>query len=425
MIALRNFSSPSSAARLARLVAPLLLSAAVALAAGERASPGPLPVPERLVLSLTPSPATSIAMTWRTTLPVGAASIQVARAHAGSTLAEESRLVPARTEKVAADTSTTVWHHSAIVDSLEPDTLYAYRVGDGATWSEWSQFRTAKGQAAPFRFLFFGDPQNGVKEYCTRTFRAGFAKAPDSGFYLIAGDLVTTTIIDELWGEFFYAIDPLSRMMPGLNTPGNHDYGQFLLRGQKTKMVSPLFRAHFTQPENGPEGLEETTYFVDYQGVRIVSLNGNERVPEQVAWLDQLLQNNPNHWTIVMMHQPVYSTGKERDNPRLREALLPVYDKHAVDLVLQGHDHSYGRTHKLRNGRRVDDAAPGTVYVVSVTGPKFYRINPQHEQLMAKIDTGKQLFQVIEVDRDTLRYESWTVTGERYDTFTLTKAAAR
>ncbi len=407
------------------LLAATGLAAALAPAGETTAPAGPQPVPERLVLSLTPSPATSVAVTWRTTLPVGAASVQVARAHAGSTLADEARLVPARTEQVAADASTTVWHHSAILERLEPDTLHAYRVGDGTTWSEWSQFRTAKAGPAPFRFLYFGDPQNGVKEYCTRVFRAGFASAPDSAFYLIAGDLVTTTIIDELWGELFYALNPLGRVMPGMNTPGNHDYGQFLLRGQKTKMASPLFRAHFTQPENGPEGLEETTYYVDYQGVRMVSLNGNERVPEQMAWLDRLLQDNPNRWTIVMMHQPVYSTGKERDNPKLREALLPVYDKHAVDLVLQGHDHSYGRTYKLREGRRVDDDARGTVYVVSVSGPKFYRVNPQHEKLMAKIDTGKQLFQVIEVDGETLRYESRTVTGELYDSFTLKKPARR
>lgn len=364
-------------------------------------------------------------MTWRTTLPVATASVQVARAHAGSTLADEARIVTARSESVAGDASTTVWHHSAVADGLEPDTLYAYRVGDGATWSEWSHFRTAKSGAAPFRFLFFGDPQNGVKEYCTRVFRAGYAKAPDSAFYLIAGDIVTTTILDELWGEFFYAADPLLRVMPGVSTPGNHDYGQFLVRGQKTKTVSPLFRAHFTQPENGPEGLEETAFYLDYQGVRLVSLNGNERVSDQVAWLEGILRDNPNRWTLVLMHQPVYSTGKERDNPRLRDTLLPVYDKYAVDLVLQGHDHSYGRTHRLRNNRRVADGEPGTVYIVSVSGPKFYRINPMHKDLMAKIDTGKQLYQVIEVDGSRLRYESWTVTGELYDTFTLTKEAAR
>ncbi len=381
-------------------------------------------MPERLNLSLTSLPATSTAVTWRTSLAVAKPVVQLTRAVPQSVLADAARIVVAQTEVVAADASTTVWHHSAVLDGLEPGALYAYRVGDGTTWSEWSHFRTAQATPRPFRFLFFGDPQNGVKEYCTRVFRAGYARAPDAAFYLVAGDLVTTTIADELWGELFHAIAPLAPVMPGLNSAGNHDYGNFLVRGQKVKTVSPLFRAHFTQPENGPAGLEETTCYVDYQGVRFVSLNGNDRVEEQVAWLDRLLQDNPNRWTIVLMHQPVYSTGKERDNPKLRAALVPVYDKHAVDLVLQGHDHSYGRTFKLRGDQRVKDDERGTVYCVSVTGPKFYRVNPQHAALMAKIDTGTQLFQVIAIDGGNLAYESWTATGELYDSFQLTKAAA-
>lgn len=381
----------------------------------------PALIPERVALSLTTTPAASVALTWRTKAPVAAAQVQVARAVAASTLAEQARTLRARSEQIAADASSLVWHHSAVLDGLAADTVHAYRVGDGTTWSEWTHFRTARADAAPFRFLYFGDPQNNVKEYCTRVFRAAFARAADSAFYLIAGDLVTNTIDDGQWGELFHALGPIATMFPGMSSPGNHDYGQFLVRGQQRKTASPLFRAHFTQPENGPPGLEETTYYVDFQGVRFVCLNGNERLEDQVAWLDALLARNPNHWTIVFMHQPVYSTGKQRDNPKLRAALVPVYDRHAVDLVLQGHDHSYGRTYKLRDGARVPDHERGTVYTVSVTGPKFYPVNPQHAALMAKIDTGLQLYQVIAVEAGRLRYEAWTVTGELHDAFELTK----
>jgi 3',5'-cyclic AMP phosphodiesterase CpdA len=160
--------------------------------------------------------------------------------------------------------------------------------------------------------------------------------------------------------------------------------------------------------------------------VRFVCLNGNERIADQVAWLDSLLARQPARWTIVFMHQPVYSTGKNRDNPKLREALVPLYDKHSVDLVLQGHDHSYGRTHPLRGGVRVRVGAGerGTVYAVSGTGPKFYPVNPQHAALMAKIDSGLQLYQVISVNGPVLRYEAWTATGVLHDSFELKKAAA-
>ncbi len=394
---------------------------AAPLAGGPEANPAP---PERIVLNLTPEPATSIAVTWRTRQPAAAPVVQVARATARPTLTEGARSVPARSETVSTGGDTQAWHHSAVLAKLAPDTLHAYRVGDGTAWSEWSQFRTAKAAPSPFRFLFFGDPQNGLKDYCTRTFRAAFAHAPDAAFYLIAGDLVTTTIDDQLWGEYFYATDVLNRVMPGLSTPGNHDYTRLVLGGQERKAASPLYRAHFTQPENGPPGLEETTYAFDYQGVRFVCLNGNDRLPDQIAWLDRVLAVGRPRWTLVLIHQPVYSTGKTRDNPKLRDALVPVYDRHGVDLVLQGHDHSYGRTFKLRAHQRVPDDAPGTVYVVSSAGPKFYPVNPQHAGLMARLDSGLQLYQVIAIDGDRLQYESWTVTGERFDAFTLTKPAA-
>jgi acid phosphatase type 7 len=401
-----------------------LLLAAFVLAATAWGAESPVAavVPERIVLNLTPAPATSIAVTWRTNAAIPSASVQITKATAEPKLADAARSVAAHSEAVPTDAGTSAWYHSVVIDKLSSATLYAYRVGDGTTWSEWNQFRTANAAAVPFKFLFLGDTQNDIKEYCSRIFRAAFGKSGDSAFYLLAGDLVTATVNDETWGEFFYALDPFDRMVPGLATVGNHEYREFPVGGRPTKTASPLFRAHFTQPTNGLVGLEETNYFVDYQGARFVVLNGSERVAEQAAWLDQLLTKNPNRWTIVLMHQPVYSTGKSRDNPKLRDTMLPVYDKHAVDLVLQGHDHTYGRTFKLHAGHRVADSAPGTVYVVSVAGPKYYPVNPQHADLMARIDSGAQLFQIISIDGDRLRFESWTVTGELHDSFTLTKA---
>jgi 3',5'-cyclic AMP phosphodiesterase CpdA len=123
----------------------------------------------------------------------------------------------------------------------------------------------------------------------------------------------------------------------------------------------------------------------------------------------------------VAIHQPFYSTAKDRDNLNLRKLYIPIFDKYSVDLVLQGHDHTYGRTYKMRNGIKVDDGEKGTVYVVSVSGPKIYSINQKSKDLMVKMGTGRQLFQVIGIDQNRLTYESYTATGELYDSFELEK----
>lgn len=95
---------------------------------------------------------------------------------------------------------------------------------------------------------------------------------------------------------------------------------------------------------------------------------------------------------------------------------MPVFDKYQVDLVLQGHDHTYSRSARLKNG--VEDAS-GTVYVVSVSGHKSYAVNPRYQDQMETSGTGRQLFQVIRVTLGQLTYESYDAAGKRCDALTL------
>jgi hypothetical protein len=211
-------------------------------------------------------------------------------------------------------------------------------------------------------------------------------------------------------------------MTPMMLIPGNHDYPDKRYLHAKPYELFPLWRPHVTLPENGLHGLEETAYYIDYQGVRFVMLNGNEKIEEQARWLDRILSENHQRWTIVGIHQPVYSTtSKGRKDSKLQNQLVPIFDKHSVDLVLQGHNHTYSRTYEIKNGVRTGDNEKGTVYVISVSGPKFYEVKTQQKDLMAKIETGRQLFQVIHIDHNRLLYESFDVTGKVYDSFTLEK----
>ena len=376
---------------------------------------------ERIILDLTENPSTSQAVTWRTNPNVLKPQAQIALAKEYTDLNKEAKTVHATTEIVKFDNEKIVYHHSVIFDSLKPNTLYAYRVGDGEHWSEWNQFKTATENPGAFKFIYFGDPQNNIKSMCSRIFREAYKKAPDANFWLFAGDIVNHGYNDEEWAELFYALGWIPRMTPMILLPGNHEYLKKIVDGKNIKEITHLWRPQFTLPENGPNGLEETAYFIDYQGVRFVMLNGNEKLEEQAKWLDTILNRIPQRWTIIAIHQPFYSTGEDRDNPHLRKLFIPILDKYSVDLVLQGHDHTYGRTYKLRNGIKVADNQEGTVYIVSISGTKSCSINKSYKELMAKIGTGRQLFQVINVDKNCLLYESFNAMGELYDSFELKK----
>jgi len=105
----------------------------------------------------------------------------------------------------------------------------------------------------------------------------------------------------------------------------------------------------------------------------------------------------------------------------MREALLPLYDKYGVDLVLQGHDHLYARSQKLAGGKIVAPDAPGTVYIISVSGPKMYEVDHRFESLMAKIIPHRQMYQVVDVDGDRLTLHAYSSEGEQLDGFQLEK----
>jgi 3',5'-cyclic AMP phosphodiesterase CpdA len=226
------------------------------------------------------------------------------------------------------------------------------------------------------------------------------------------------------------------RTIPVVPTPGNHEFAKLDEKDAKaTPALSVQWRPQFTLPEHGPAELAETCYWFDYQGTRIISLDSNRLQEAQVPWLRAVLENNPPRWTVLTFHHPIFSPANGRDNPKLRALWKPLIDEFKVDLVLTGHDHTYARSGDMAGRARVGainaakgynqvyDPAIGTVYVVSVSGPKMYDLMSDAWAVRTAEDT--QLFQIITVDGGELRYEARTATNRVYDAFTLRKREGR
>ncbi len=404
-----------------RILAGLLLAVTLlACLAGAQTARQRL-IPQRIVLNLTAEPATSMAVTWRTRDSVAHPVAQIAVAGDWTDFPKSAATVEARTTKVALDSAAAVYHHSAILAGLRPNTPYAYRVGKDSAWSEWNQFTTAKPEPAPFEFVYFGDPQNGVADFIPRIFREALLGAPRAAFWLFIGDLMELPQYDRQWNEWFHAMGFIQSLMPSVTVPGSHEYALKTKDTVRWDVLTPLWKAHFTLPGNGPKGMEERAYYFDYQGVRFVMLDAQMGLKEQSLWLDKVLADNPNHWTVAALHEPVFSVAEDRDGHETRNAFMPLFDRYGVDLVLAGHDHVYSRSHKLRNGKVVDDHERGTVYVTSVCGAKAYPVNPHYKDLMQVMGNEVQLYQVVSINSNRLTYRSCTATGRVYDAFDLTK----
>jgi 3',5'-cyclic AMP phosphodiesterase CpdA len=437
-------ADPHSPRRISSPLTFVVLAAACMAAHGACGEAGwapPAPrdtAPARIVLGWAGDPATSQAVTWRTGDPVASPQAQVGLAAPGCRgAADPVRTVAATPRPVGIGGGRSATHYKAEFTGLAPATLYAYRVGTPAASSQWHCFTTASAGSAPFRFIYLGDAQRGLEAKWPALVRRAFAAAPDARFVAHAGDLVDDGHDDRQWGAWVTGLGAKAAEVPGVPAPGNHD----VIRSAVGRVFAApdLWGAHFALPANGPADLPELAgqnYFIDYQGLRIVAIDVNafanddyresqrSRVQAaELAWLKRVLGASPRRWTVVVQHQPMYSIAKGRDYALMRTTLGQVYDEYHVDLVLQGHDHAYGRTHKVRGGQLADPQAPGTVYVVSVSGTKMYPIATRWAPLMARLLEGERLYQVVSVTADRLSYESRTAGGVAVDAFELIRTS--
>jgi len=389
----------------------------------------PSKTPDRVIANLTVDPAHSIAVNWRTNQQIDSSFVEIAVATDGPEfLLEDIRKVKAVSQEFEnqnwKEPLVKATFHSAVIAALKPNTTYIYRVGNGSRnddfWSEWYQITTAHDDLdAPFSFIYFGDAQNSVKSMWSRVIRNSYRQFPEVDFMLHAGDLINDRDANKEWGEWFHAGSFIHATIPSIMTPGNHEY--------RDGVLSSLWRPQFTLPENGPtDAVKETCYAIDYQNMKLISIDAQgfgeseEAKNAQVQWLDSVLSSNTKKWTTITLHYPIFSTAKGRDNRELREALQPLMDKYKVDLVLQGHDHTYARGFVKNEGKGLPIVKnAGTIYAVSVSGPKMYESKDQ--DWMVRRGEYTQLFQIISVSKDRIKYGAYTPVGTLYDAFELVK----
>lgn len=126
----------------------------------------------------------------------------------------------------------------------------------------------------------------------------------------------------------------------------------------------------------------------------------------QWEWLDEALASATSQWRIVLLHHPLYSSGRHGSTVGARARLEPILRRHHVDLVLAGHDHNYERTHPQ----------DGITYVVSGGGCKTTRVG---RSAFTAVAAQTLQFMVIDIDDDRLTGRCVAVDGSVIDEFEL------
>ena len=384
------------------------------------------PRPDQIAVAFGVDPSRDLAWTWRTDPTFRTTRLRLARARladGGPAPAEPPRTIEGDSDLVATPdllNDPLIRRHRAVASDLAPDTAYVYSLGDGTPggWTSWERVRTGPAIPRSFRFLYLGDPQCGLETWGELLSEA-HRRHPESAFLLIAGDLVDRGNERTNWDHFFLRAAGVFESLPMMPCAGNHEY---LDQGPR------LYRAFFDLPKNGPEGIvPDLVYSFEYGNTFVAVLDSTQAVfdPEsaraQAEWLDARLARTHATWKLVMFHHPVYASHPTRETPVLQAAWVPIFDKHGVDLVLQGHDHAYSRTYPMRSGERVTSPEQGTTYVISVSGTKYCDRRPRAETEVGFTNLSTYQTIDIQVPENRLVYRTWDIEGREVDHLTIEK----
>lgn len=244
--------------------------------------------------------------------------------------------------------------HEAHLCGLAPNRTYYFAVGGDGYYGQVYPVKTGPALAddAPFRIGVFGDSNNLVYADFKIVVDKMRAQAPD--FVAFTGDLVHDGAIQSQWDLWFAAAGDLFARSPIMAAHGNHE------------AMATAYFAQFAQPGN------EEYYSFDYGNTHFVVLNdsppNDAEFDVEAAFADQdfaaaLARKTPPRWLVAMHHRPPYSSATS--NLNVRAKFSPIYDKHHVDLVLNGHEHAYESTVPIYGGAAAKDFASGTVYITT------------------------------------------------------------
>lgn len=142
--------------------------------------------------------------------------------------------------------------------------------------------------------------------------------------------------------EWFYQYQPVLARFPFMAQYGNHE----IYLTERFADWAPRF-AH-------PDGFQESRcYSFAIGDAHFCSffLPGRDLPKERLQWLDRDLaqaRQKGARWLIVYHHEPIYAHGRSHPSrANLRDAIVPIMQKHKVDLHLSSHDQNYERTYPL------------------------------------------------------------------------------
>lgn len=159
----------------------------------------------------------------------------------------------------------------------------------------------------------------------------------------------------------------------------------------------------------------ERFYSFDKGPVQFLALDSTYMSPEQLEWVEKELKGSSKQWKIAFFHHPLYSSGgRHGSDLELRKVLEPLFVQFGVDVVIAGHEHFYERTKPQKD----------IVHFISGAAGKLRKGDVEKTDLTAAAFDQDRSFMLVEVNDDTLYFQSISRTGKVVDSGSVTAREA-
>lgn len=370
-----------------------------------------------------------------------------------------------------------VTDHEMKITGLSASTVYYYAVGcTGSTLTPQSNttyFKTSPVQGTKGHYKFWAIGDGGTGDTNQKSATAGFLNYTAGSHidgWIWLGDNAYNNGYDSQYQSSVFTNntyeDELKRMVLW-PAPGNHDYNNHI-----PFSPSPAYYDIFTLPTAAEAGGlasgTEKYYSYNYGNIHFIVLDsydeGRNATDPMALWLTNDLAANTMPWTIAYWHHPPYTKGSHNsDNsnfldgelPEIRQNIIPIIEAGGVDLVLNGHSHSYERTYLLDghygnsntlvpgmikdNGTgnyptscpyqkqtSVSKSHKGTVYTVCGCSGQVSAVSSGWPHpAMSKYSSSTLGTMLIEINDNKLDAKFINSTGTASDAFTIVKNAGK
>ena len=312
------------------------------------------------------------------------------------------------------------WVHRVELTGLAPGSTVYLTAGDpGLGTSREIKVRTIPHDDRPLRFIAGGDLD--AKHDTREMLRVAARFSPD--FVLIGGDIayddgrLSNLGLWDSWLSYWAdeMVTPEGYAIPFVAAIGNHE-----VRGGYAGSIedAPFYFSFLGQHP------ESRSYFAHRFGANLVVLTldtGHVAAHEgpQTQWLEEMLERFKDvPFRAAQYHVPLYPSTRSYDDRWAmlgRKHWLPLFDRYELTVAFENHEHTFKRSHLLRNNEVV--AKGGTLYLGDGAWGREQRPVTKGGRWYLNKAAQMMHFWVVDIDRDGLVYRAIDRHGRTFDVY--------